>query len=639
MKLSEAQPSENVPPHSRSSATTATPAAPDDVDPEKSPLTAPPPGVALATDQMKLTVQMITGSFEVVVTDFRSMTVLELQHAIHAEHTDMPPDAQRLLPHNLSSAAPMEDGAKTLASFDLKPGSVVHLSIQDEAAGRARREARERAANKKAAANGLYRGAVSTARPVVRTVSRTRVPVVVCECLPSANDIGKCAGAFCTALLTATLYLIFGLVAMVVAFGMSSLVGLFGMDLGGSAAGWVTFLFNLLLLSCTGLGGCICAVDCENGRTFREACNPFFFTGMLIMLFSTVMCWVITYDVIEYHSLSGAPVGNLSPVNASDAVNPDTDFVDVTFQPHTYIDISLGVAVIDAGDGSLFGDGMFSRGSTWVKYCMAPVVSSCGAESHPSWETCDATTSHCLGLGQSPPECRAQGFPGLDTHTVDIHSGTGSSDMLQGYSCMDTDWPATDVCHKTGGDSDSGYYCIEGNIGCEWYDDNVQHCGEYDAGDVFVASRMCCACGGGGLAKRTALTAPALFWVAINVEEDLPEFESPSSTDLEHWNLGSSNLDICRTAWLQYVLALNTEVQDQNDRVFPLAKNEMAPLTSEIFTAANQRLISAYPGWEFGSLGTASGDAEIQERLAVAFSKGPVTLPAGMSPTFMMFQP
>jgi hypothetical protein len=140
METSEPQPSEGVTPHS---CNVAERAALDEVDPEMAPLTAAPAGAALAaTGQiMTLTVQMLTGSFKVAVTDFRYMTVEELQRAIHRDMA-MPPDAQRLVPHDLSQA-PMEDGAKTLRSFQLLPGSVVHLSMQDEVVGRARREARE----------------------------------------------------------------------------------------------------------------------------------------------------------------------------------------------------------------------------------------------------------------------------------------------------------------------------------------------------------------------------------------------------------------------------------------------------------------------------------------------------------------
>ena len=72
--------------------------------------------------------------------------------------------------------------------------------------------------------------AVRTARPVVKTVSQTRVPVVVCGCVPSAdiaavtnigeNLLNPGQVSVCTALLTLLLYLASGLAAMVVACSM-----------------------------------------------------------------------------------------------------------------------------------------------------------------------------------------------------------------------------------------------------------------------------------------------------------------------------------------------------------------------------------------------------------------------------------
>jgi hypothetical protein len=597
---------------------------------------------------VELNVVSMTGSAFVLADVSLGWTVLQLKRAICADALpDAPPLWAPTLWAPISSTTsdlmrlvvkdtPLDDETALLSVCGVSAEvgvNVVSQTVEDAAKRRTEGEMRA----------GV---AVRTARPVVKTVSQTRVPVVVCGCVPSAdiaavtnigeNLLNPGQVSVCTALLTLLLYLASGLAAMVVAFSMSSFVGLFGMDLSGSALGWITFLFNLFLLPCScGLGQYICDPNCGNGKEDPPCCK-FFIPGQLIMLFSIVMCWVITYDVNEYHSLSGASIGTLSPVHASDAVNRNADFDDVTFQPQSYIDISLGVAVVDVVHGtsvweSLGFDPPPSGATPVVKYCMAPVVSGCGAESQPSWETCNDTISHCLGLGQPPPQCRAQSFPGLD-----IRRGNGTGGVLQG--CVDTDWPAKDACRRWEDDGDGGSYCAAGYYGCEWYDRNAQQCsGEFDDYD-FVASRMCCACGGGGVADRNMVMALTPFWVAINLENS-DGHSNPSSADLEQWNLGSSNLDICRTAWLQYVVTLNAEVQDQNDRLFPLAKNDMAPLTSEIFTAANQHLISAYPDLKFGSFGTASGDVEIQELLAAAFSKGPVKLPTSMSPTFMMFQP
>jgi hypothetical protein len=71
----------------------------------------------------------------------------DLQRAIHEEHSGPPPDGMKLLKDKggRPDDAYSEDAFMTLESLGIVDGTVVHMTGQDEVAGRARREAREQA--------------------------------------------------------------------------------------------------------------------------------------------------------------------------------------------------------------------------------------------------------------------------------------------------------------------------------------------------------------------------------------------------------------------------------------------------------------------------------------------------------------
>ena len=117
------------------------PAVPPEPEPE--------PAEAMAMDrgerEISVAVQQLTGGepFRISIAAAGG-TLGELKQMIHAHGDGVAhPDGQRLLLGGATGAVLAEDEEAKLTSLGIGDGTVLHLSVQDAAAGRQRREARE----------------------------------------------------------------------------------------------------------------------------------------------------------------------------------------------------------------------------------------------------------------------------------------------------------------------------------------------------------------------------------------------------------------------------------------------------------------------------------------------------------------
>ena len=111
----------------------------------------PAPGAYPVGERITVYVQQLTGAkHKVTIIHNQSSPVLvgELKRTINTRHGGPTPDGMKLLRNNEDGTpgdAFDEDDTQSLADAGILDGATVHMTVQDEVAGKARREAREAA--------------------------------------------------------------------------------------------------------------------------------------------------------------------------------------------------------------------------------------------------------------------------------------------------------------------------------------------------------------------------------------------------------------------------------------------------------------------------------------------------------------